>query len=74
MAAKSKSDIAQFDNLSISDLMGSEDKELMVAIFLKIKQLNGKVNWHDWAIKGIISTFSLGIVAAVIIGIINFCF
>lgn len=67
-------EITEFDKLSVDDLLKKPSKQLIVAMYIKIKQQNGKVKFHDWVIKGLLSTFSLGIVAAIIISIINFCF
>lgn len=73
MTAK-KSDIKEFDNLSITDLMAVPSKELMIAIFLKIKQVNGKVRLHDKFVWAGITGGGLVIIVAIILGIINFCF
>ena len=69
---KLKPEVEEFDKLSITDLMAKPTKELQVAIFMKIKQVNGKVKFHDWFIKGLIGTIGLGILSAIIISIINF--
>ncbi|MDD5013707.1 MAG: hypothetical protein PHW73_01220 [Atribacterota bacterium] len=69
--AKPKPEIEEFDKLSISDLMARPSKELQIAIFIKIKQVNGKVKWHDKFIWGLISTIGLGIMTAIIVGIIG---
>ena len=71
---KIKMEIEEFDKLSITDLMQAKDKELMIAIFMKVKQINGKVRFHDWFIKAILTTMGLGIMSAIIVGIINFAF
>ena len=71
MASK-KPDIEEFDKLGITDLMRAPNKELMIAIFIKVKQQNGKLKWHDKFIWGVISTIGLGITAGIIMGIINF--
>ena len=71
---KSKLEIEEFDKLSITDLMQAKDKELMIAIFMKVKQINGKVKWHEKFIYGIITTIGLGVTAGIIIGIVNICF
>lgn len=68
------SDITEFDKLEISELLQQPTPELIVAIFIKVKQTNGKVRWHDKFIWGLISTIGLGIMAAIIIGIINLSF
>lgn len=68
------SDITEFDKLEISELLEQPTPELIVAIFIKVKQTNGKVKWHDKFIWGLISTIGLSVVAAIIIGIINFSF
>jgi hypothetical protein len=65
------SSITEFDKLEINDLLKQPSKELLVCIFIKIKQQNGKVKFHDWVIKGLLGTFTLGIMAAIIIGIIG---
>jgi hypothetical protein len=70
----SKGNITEFDDLEISELLQQPTTELIVAIFIKVKQTNGKVRWHEKFIWGLISTIGLGIAAAVIIGIINYCF
>ena len=69
-----KESITEFDKLEIDDLLKKPSKELLVAMFVKIKQQNGKVNFHDKFIWGLISTMGLGVVAALIVGIINICF
>ena len=66
--------ITEFDKLEISELLEKPTPELIVAIFIKVKQTNGKVRWHDKFIWGLISTMGLGVVAAIIIGIISFSF
>ena len=75
---KQKPDIKEFDNLSITDLMSITTKELVVAIYIKVKQQNGKLElhtdklkWHDRFIWGVISTIGLGVMTAIIIGVIN---
>ena len=68
------SDITEFDKLEISELLEKPTPELIVAIFIKVKETNGKVRWHEKFIWGLISTIGLGIATAVIIGIINYCF
>ena len=68
------SDITEFDKLEISELLEKPTPELIVAIFIKVKQINGKVKWHDKFIWGLISTIGLGIMAALIVGIINYFF
>ena len=70
----SKDSIKEFDSLEIAELLEKPSSELIVAIYLKVKQLNGKVGWHDKFIWGLISTMGLGIMAALIVGIINLCF
>lgn len=70
----SKEDITEFDKLDISELIEKPTPELIVAIFLKVKLINGKVRWHDKFIWGVIGTGGLGIITAIIIGIINFSF
>jgi hypothetical protein len=70
----SEKDITDFDSLTIDQLLEKPTPELIVAIFMKLKLVNGKVNWHDKFIWGLISTMGLGIMAALIIGIINICF
>ena len=74
-------EVEEFDKLSITDLMQAEDKELMVAIFIKIKQQNNKLfshddklRYHDKLILGVFTTIGTGIMAAIIIGVINFVF
>jgi len=42
-----------------------------LAIYLKTKQINGKVRFHDWFIKGLIGTIGLGIVASITVSVIN---
>ena len=76
--SKTKPDIKEFDNLSITDLMSITTKELVVAIYIKVKQQNGKLElhtdklkWHDRFIWGVISTIGLGVMTAIIIGVIN---
>jgi len=77
--AKHKPDIKEFDNLSITDLMNVPSKELTIAIFIKVKLQNSKLEshdnklkWHDKFILGVISIIGLGIIASIIIGAINF--
>jgi len=70
--AKTKPDIEEFDKLSITDLMQVNNKELTIAIFIKVKQQNGKIKFHDWFIRGLIYVIGIGIVASIIIGTINF--
>ena len=70
----SKENITEFDSLEIAELLEKPSSELIVAIYLKVKQVNGKVRWHDRFIWGLISTMGLGIMAALIVGIINLCF
>jgi len=69
-----KETITEFDKLTIEQLLEKPTPELIVAIFMKVKQQNGKIKFHDRFIWGLITTMGLGIVAAVIIGIINFSF
>ena len=69
-----KETITEFDKLTIEQLLEKPTTELIVAIFIKVKQQNGKIRWHDKFIWGLISTMGIGIVAAIIIGIINFSF
>ena len=68
------SDITEFDKLEIAELLEKPTTELIVAIFMKVKQQNGKIKFHDRFIWGLITTMGLGITAAIIIGIINLCF
>ena len=68
------SDITEFDKLEITELLEKPTPELIVAIFIKVKQTNGKVRWHDWFIKAFMTTLGIGILAAIVIGIINYCF
>lgn len=75
---KTKPEIEEFDRLSITDLMSKPTKELMVAIFLKIKQQNGrlfyhddKLRWHDKILLGMFSIIGLGVISAIILGVIN---
>lgn len=61
--AKTKPDIKEFDNLSITDLMSVPSKELVIAIFIKTKQINGKVRFHDkfvWTFISILITGFIG--------------
>lgn len=69
-----KESITEFDKLTIEQLLEKPTPELIVAIFLKTKQINNTVKWHDWAIKGIFGTMGLGIMAAIIVGIISLYF
>jgi hypothetical protein len=68
-----KENITEFDSLEISDLLKKPSKELLVAMFLKIKEQNGKVKFHDWFIKAFMTTLGIGILAGIVIGIINYC-
>lgn len=61
--AKTKPEIEEFDKLSITDLMQVDNKELTIAIFMKIKQVNGKVRFHDkfvWTFISILITGFIG--------------
>jgi len=76
--AKQKPEIEEFDKLSITDLMRKPSKEIIVAIFIKTKQQNSKLSnhdyklrWHDKIILGIFSVIGLGVVSAIIMGVIN---
>ena len=58
-----KPEIEEFDKLSISDLMSANQKHLLIAIYMKIKQVNGKVCFHDkviWTFLGILITSFIG--------------
>ena len=58
-----KESITEFDKLEIDDLLKKPSKELLVAMFVKIKQQNGKVNFHDkfiWIFLGILITGFIG--------------
>ena len=66
-----KETITDFDNLEISELLEQPTPELLVAIYLKVKQINGKVRWHDKFIWGLISTILFSVVVAIVVGIIN---
>ena len=60
---KTKPDIKEFDNLSITDLLNVPTKALTIAIFIKVKQQNGKLNFHDkfiWTFLGILITGFVG--------------
>jgi hypothetical protein len=70
MEDKKIPEIGQFDNLSITDLTNARDKDLLIAIYMKIKQINGKVKFHDWFVKATIGTVSLGVITSVIIAIV----
>ena len=70
--AKQKPEIEEFDKLSITDLMSVPSKELVIAIYIKTKQINGKVRFHDWFIRGLIYVIGIGGVASIIIGTINY--
>jgi hypothetical protein len=59
---KQKPEIEEFDKLSITDLMCKTSKELLIAIYVKIKLQNGKLyihdnrlKWHDRLIFGILA-------------------
>ena len=76
--AKTKPEIEEFDKLSITDLMQVNNKELTIAIFIKVKQQNSKLlnhtdklRWHDKILLGIFSVIGLGIVSAIIMGVIG---
>lgn len=69
-----KEDITDFDSLEISELLEKPTPELIVAIFLKVKLINGSVQRHEKFIWGIIITMGMSIMTAIIIGIINFSF
>ncbi|MGD9276379.1 MAG: hypothetical protein PVJ67_04350 [Candidatus Pacearchaeota archaeon] len=73
-----KPEIEEFDKLSITDLMHKPSKELIVAIFVKNKEQNNKLKshedklrWHDKILLGIFSVIGLGIISAIIMGVIN---
>ena len=73
-----KPDIKEFDKLSITDLMRKPSKEILIAIFIKNKEQNNKLKyhgdklrWHDKIILGIFSVIGLGVVSAIIMGVIN---
>jgi len=76
--AKTKPEIEEFDKLSITDLMQINNKELTIAIFIKVKQQNSKLlnhadklRWHDKILLGIFSVIGLGIVSAIILGVMG---
>ena len=76
--AKIKPEIEEFDKLSITDLMQVNNKELTIAIFIKVKQQNSKLlnhadklRWHDKILLGIFSVIGLSVVSAIILGVIN---
>ena len=69
-----RENIEEFDKLSISDLLNTDQKLLLIAVFIKIKQTNGKVKFHDkmiWA--GFISVI-FTIFVSVVVGVIHLCF
>jgi len=70
-----KPEIEEFDKLSISDLMGANQKHLLIAIFIKMKQINGKVCFHDriiWTFLGIlITSFIGGLISLIILNLIG---
>ena len=63
---KSKPEIEEFDKLSITDLMRINNKELTIAIFIKVKQQNGKINFHDKFIWTFLSILITGFVGGLI--------
>ena len=68
---KPEIEIEEFDKLSVTDLLRADSKELTIAIFMKVKQQNGKLRFHDKFVWGLMSTIGLGVVAGVILGIIK---
>ena len=61
--AKSKPEIEEFDNLSITDLLNVPTKALTIAIFMKVKLQNGKIKFHDkfvWTFLSILITAFVG--------------
>lgn len=69
-----KESITEFDKLEIAELLEKPTPELIVAIFIKVKQVNGKVRWHDKMIWSGITGGGIVIITALILGIINYCF
>ena len=73
--AKTKPEIEEFDKLSITDLMRVNNKELTIATFMKIKQVNGKVKFHDkfiWTCIGILITgFVGGLISLIILNLLG---
>jgi len=69
-----KDRIRNFDEMTLDQLFEEPTKAIVLAIYLKTKQINGKVRFHDWFIKGLIGTIGLGIVTSIAIGIINLCY
>ncbi len=53
--------------ITADDLYKESEKDLLISMYIHLVQLNGKVKWHDWFIKGLISTVVIGIIAGVII-------
>jgi hypothetical protein len=53
------------------DLFNTPQKDLLVSMYVHLVQLNGKVKWHDWFIKGLIGVVIFGVIAG---GITYICF
>ena len=60
-------DLLNGKRITVDDLQNESQKNLIMAMYINMIKMNGKVRFHDVFIKGFIGTVVLGGVAAVVL-------
>ena len=59
-------DLLDGKKISLKDLYEKSQKKLIVAMYVHLVKLNGKVKFHDYFIKSLIGVTVFGVIAGII--------